>query len=205
MAPKNLKLIYFDARGRAEIIRLVLAATGQKFEDIRITQEQWPSEKPKTPFGQVPVIEIDGKKYGQGLAIATYCAREFGLYGKSNLDALQIDQVVQLGVDFKTAATKLFYEKDEKKKEEILKSLKEVEVPKYLGFFEKLLKENKTGYFVGNSLTLADVYVYDTIYFMVKKGILTTEGFPHLQELYKKIVNHDKLKPYLEKRKDTDM
>lgn len=35
------------------------------------------------PTGQLPVLEIDGKKYGQSLAIARYLAREYGKLYKS--------------------------------------------------------------------------------------------------------------------------
>ncbi|KAK6994499.1 glutathione S-transferase 6 [Biomphalaria glabrata] len=77
MAPKSLKLIYFNGRGRAELSRLILAVAGQKYEDVRIVGENWPAEKSKTPFGQLPVLEVDGQTFGQSLAIATYLAREF--------------------------------------------------------------------------------------------------------------------------------
>ncbi|KAH9509991.1 Glutathione S-transferase 7 [Bulinus truncatus] len=204
MAPKNIKVLYFDARGRAEIIRLLLTAAGQSFEDVRFTKETWPAEKPKTPFGQLPVIELDGKRYAQSVAIATYIAREFGLYGKTNLDGLQIDQVVQLGMDFWGAAVKVFYESDEKKKAELFKNLKEVEAPKILAHFERLLKESGTGYFVGNSLTLADFFVYDIIYANAKRGALSIDGFPLLKELYKKVESNNNIKAYLSKRKETE-
>ncbi|KAH9508185.1 Glutathione S-transferase 7 [Bulinus truncatus] len=196
MAPKNIKIIYFDARGRAEVCRIILAAAGQSWDDVRHTKETWPTEKPNTPFGQLPVLEIDGKRYAQSIAMANYCAREF--------DGLQIDQVVQLGNDFLSAAVKAFYESDENKKAELLKNLKEVEAPKYLTFFERLLKESGTGYFVGNSLTLADIYVYDLIYSFSKRGQLTTDGYPHLQELTKIVESNDKIKKYLASRKDTE-
>ena len=52
------KLNYFNGRGRAELIRLVFAAAGQKYEDHRIEKEQWPELKAKTPFGQAPWLEI---------------------------------------------------------------------------------------------------------------------------------------------------
>lgn len=35
------------------------------------------------PTGQMPVLEIDGKKYSQSLAIARYLAREYGKLYKS--------------------------------------------------------------------------------------------------------------------------
>lgn len=35
------------------------------------------------PTGQMPVLEIDGKKYSQSLAIARYLAREYGKIYKS--------------------------------------------------------------------------------------------------------------------------
>ena len=41
---KSVKLYYFDARGRAEKIRLVLAAGGIKYTNTVVTD--WPSMKP---------------------------------------------------------------------------------------------------------------------------------------------------------------
>ena len=42
----SYKVTYFDGRGNGEIIRLTLSAAGQKFEDERISQENWPKFKP---------------------------------------------------------------------------------------------------------------------------------------------------------------
>lgn len=205
MAPKSYKLYYFDARGRAEVSRLIFAAAGQKYEDIRLTGEQWGAEKPKTPNGQLPVLEIDGKKYSQSIAIANYLAKEFGFYGKTTEDGLKIDQVVQTAADFLAAASKSYFEKDEAKKAELLKNVKEVEAPKYLAFFEKLLKESGTGHFVGSTLTLADINFYDLAYAFTQRGVWKLDGYPLLQALYKKVESNDKIKAYLAKRKQTDM
>lgn len=53
------KLYYFNAKGRAEPIRLIFAAAGQKYEDIRFERDEWPQHKPKSPTGQSPFIEIN--------------------------------------------------------------------------------------------------------------------------------------------------
>ena len=45
MGGHKYKLIYFDARGRAETIRLILAAAGIKYEDCRVPFEEWSSLK----------------------------------------------------------------------------------------------------------------------------------------------------------------
>ena len=45
MAPK-IKLIYFDARGRAEMNRIMLNYGGVEFEDYIIKYEEWEQIKP---------------------------------------------------------------------------------------------------------------------------------------------------------------
>ena len=42
----NIKLVYFDTAGRAEISRLILAQAGVKYEDKRVTKEEWAAMKP---------------------------------------------------------------------------------------------------------------------------------------------------------------
>ena len=46
----SYKIVYFNARGAAEISRLVLAAAGAEYEDERVEREDWPSKKPGKLF-----------------------------------------------------------------------------------------------------------------------------------------------------------
>ena len=89
------KLYYFDVRALAEVVRLVFAAAGQKYEDIRFTREKWPEWKPKAPFGKAPFLEVtDGSKtftLSQSKAIARYLSRKFGLAGKDDEESALID------------------------------------------------------------------------------------------------------------------
>merc|ERR1711874_391096 len=200
MANANMKITYFNAKGRAELSRLVLAAAGKKYEDIRFKGDDWPKFKPQTPFGQSPTLEVDGKVYGQSMAIATYLAREFGLYGKTNLDGLAIDQYVQLIQDLVAVAVKGFMEKDEAKKAEIWKTFKETDSPKYVGFFEKGLKDNGTGFLVGNQLTLADIAVFDLMTGMLDEKLCGLDNFPLVKALVAKVGAVDKIKTWVETR-----
>lgn len=43
------------------------------------------------PLGQMPVLEIDGKKYNQSKAVMRCLAKKFGLYGSSDEEAWEID------------------------------------------------------------------------------------------------------------------
>lgn len=46
------------------------------------------------PFGQVPVLEVDGKKINQSTAICRWLAKQHGLAGKNDWEALEIDAAV---------------------------------------------------------------------------------------------------------------
>lgn len=46
------------------------------------------------PYGQVPVLEVDGKKMGQSIAICRYAAQLAKLDGDNAVENLEIDGVV---------------------------------------------------------------------------------------------------------------
>ena len=57
-----VKVYYFDIYAKAEPIRMLLNHAKVEFEDVRMTQEQWPAIKQELnlEFGQVPAVELDG-------------------------------------------------------------------------------------------------------------------------------------------------
>lgn len=106
----HYKLIYFPIRGAAEPSRQVLAVAGIKFEDERIPPEEWPNRKAGeslclkllsgTPFGHLPVLEVDGKPLAQSCAIVRYLARQFGLAGKMPFEEALVDSLIDQFKDY---------------------------------------------------------------------------------------------------------
>lgn len=47
-----------------------------------------------TPYGQLPMLVADGKKVAQSTAICRYLAKQCGLAGKNDWEALLIDATI---------------------------------------------------------------------------------------------------------------
>ena len=158
----KLTIIYPDVPfWRAEISRMALFIGGIDFEDLRPSREE--IDKLRTegifPFGQFPVLQVDGKTIAQSGAIARYCGKLSGLYPTDNdFYAAKVDEVIDLATDITVKIRPSLIEKDTKKKSEMRRELAENVLPHWLGFMETLLEDNgKTGYFVNDSLTVADL------------------------------------------------
>uniref|UniRef100_A0A914VAT3 glutathione transferase n=1 Tax=Plectus sambesii TaxID=2011161 RepID=A0A914VAT3_9BILA len=200
------KLTYFNIMGRGEPIRLIFAQGGIDYEDNRVTGDAWTAFKPSTPFGQLPVLEVDGKMLAQSGAICTYLAKQSGLNGKDDWEAAKIQELNGGVEDLLAGFRPWFTEKDETKKKEILEKLTNEKIIPFLDRYEKFLADNGTGFFVGNDVTQADLNLFHWLGFLAH-GICP-EPFKKYAELNKflaKIGGLPKIAAWLEKRPKTDM
>jgi len=202
----GIKLTYFNTRGRAEPARLILAQAGVEYEDIRLEREQWPAIKPSVPMGQLPFMEVEGKKICQSIAIARYCARRFGLAGNTDLEAALADQAVDAMGDLVSELVKVMHEKDEAKKAQLGKVLKEEKVPAWLAMMEGVLTAQGGKYFSGAGLTWADICVYNILSSMKDRlGEPPVKTCPNLTALVSRVGNLPNIKKWVETRPVTAM
>ena len=87
-------LIYFNARGGGEAIRLIFAQAGVEYEDKRLSNEQWAERKPTTPTGALPLLEVDGVAFPGSGPIARFVAERHGLAGANDLEKLRLAGIV---------------------------------------------------------------------------------------------------------------
>lgn len=105
MSQPTYKLYYFDLKGLAEAIRFLLAYGGIEYEDVRVARDDWPELKKTMPMGQLPVLEVDGKRVYQSSAISRYLAKKVGLAGSNDWESLIIDSAVDTINDFRLSKT----------------------------------------------------------------------------------------------------
>jgi len=209
MPEHSIKLYYFPMRGRAETARLILAYAGIKYDNVLISAEQWPSMKDKMPMGQLPVLEVDGKQLCQSASIARYLAREYGLAGKNNWDTARADMLSDGMFDMWVHLNPVYMPKLEgniKLMEENWSKFVQEHLKKFLDRYTRFLNENKTGYFVGDSLTWADIAVAEFISALTECFNPTAaDGHPELKEFSRKILSLPQLKSYAESRPPTPL
>ena len=86
------RLTYFDMRGRAEAIRLLLHATQTEFEDKRIvSRDEWVALKPTLPFGALPIYESQEVRLCESHAILRHLGRHLGSPTHNGLSTAELD------------------------------------------------------------------------------------------------------------------
>ncbi|KAI6220623.1 hypothetical protein M3Y99_01600700 [Aphelenchoides fujianensis] len=80
----HYKLMYFPVRNLGECPRLIFHYANVPFEDFKIPFDEWPTTyKNKTPYGKIPVLEVDGKPLCESTTIIRYLAKRYKLAGKT--------------------------------------------------------------------------------------------------------------------------
>jgi glutathione S-transferase len=156
----QLKLTYFDFHGgRAEPARLAMAIGGVAFEDHRFTFAEFPEVRKSTPFGQVPVLHVDGTQVTQSDSILRYAGRLAGLYPSDPFQALLCDEVMFVVEEASMKLGPTFRMTGEEQKAARL-ALVNGSIPVYLRWLQSQLMTHGGEYFSDNRLTIADLKVF---------------------------------------------
>ncbi|MGB8931853.1 MAG: glutathione S-transferase [Anaeromyxobacteraceae bacterium] len=166
-------LIYFAGRGRAELIRLVLAEAGVDYQEHVVGKGTAPVNGRPTdftelkatgdlPFEALPVWEEpDGFRLAQSLAIASHVARAHGLVGRTPVEVARCDEWLG-AVDDVRAQLRRLSSAPAEERAAIRTDLRTVTLPRWLGYLDRRLRANDDGrgFAVGAGVTIADLALW---------------------------------------------
>ncbi|XP_036308424.1 glutathione S-transferase Mu 3 [Pipistrellus kuhlii] len=164
---KSMVLGYWDIRGLAHAIRLLLEFTGTNYEEKRyicggapdFDKSQWLDVKFKLDldFPNLPYL-MDGKnKITQSNAILRYIARKHNMCGDTEEEKIRVDIMENQIMDFRMQLVRICYNKDHEK----LKPTYLEQLPGQLKQFSLFL--GKFSWFAGDKLTFVDFLTYDVL------------------------------------------
>ncbi len=201
----SYKLTYFNSKARVELIRFIFAQAEVPYEDKRVTSAEWQEVKPSTPYGTLPVLEVDGKQLAGTVPIARFLAERFGLAGTNDLENAEIAGIDDVITDLLHMTIKVFQEKDETRKADLKKALGETHVPRYLGVLEKRAKNSGTpeGWLWGK-LTWPDFDLYMILDFVEMYIPDVTKNYPTLATLRTSVETLPNIVKWIKERPQTE-
>ncbi|KAG3281314.1 glutathione S-transferase Mu 1 [Ictidomys tridecemlineatus] len=196
-----MTLGYWNIRGLAHPIRLLLEYTDSSYEEKKYTmgdapdydRSQWLNEKFKLglDFPNLPYL-IDGPhKITQSNAILRYLARKHNLCGETEEEKIRVDILENQVVDVRMHFIMLCYNPDfEKKKPEYLETL-----PEKIKLFSQFL--GKRPWFAGDKITYVDFITYDVLDQHRVFEPKCLEAFPNLKDFMSRFEGLKKISAYM--------
>jgi glutathione S-transferase len=209
-------LWYWDGiPGRGEFVRLALEAGGIPYRDrarepggdeaiIRDmkTRDRHP------PFAP-PYLVGDGMTIGQVANILLFLGEKHGLAPKDPAGRLWVHQVQLTIADLVAEAhdvhhpiaTSLYYEDQKKEAARRAKHFREERIPKFLGWFERVLVQEGLWMAGGDKWTYADLSLFqliDGLRYAFPRRMSTLAGqYPKIMRLYERVAALPELQAYL--------
>ena len=163
-----MKLHYFDFYARAEPIRFLAAHAKLPLENVYMTFEEWPTAKTSGlyEFGQLPMLEIEGKQLVESWSILRYLGRLYGYYSDEDLEAAyRIDSILDSCEDFMRTRFKFTSEQDADRKQTGKDFFYNTYLPMWVKAIEKRIASNVSQkHAVGAKVTIADFGLAATIF-----------------------------------------
>lgn len=197
----SLRLTYFGFDGsRGLECRLALTLAGLPFEDHRIGREEWMALKPTTPFGSLPVLEVDGESLAQCNAILTWIGRGHGLHPADPWQAARHEALMCAVEDLRSKIPGADLGDAEKQ------AAREAFAAGWLAQWSRTVSDAIVGPFVaGDQLNVVDLKIY-TILRAFKAGAYdhlpwsVFDGYPKLLALFAAVDAHPGVRGYFASR-----
>ena len=199
-----IKLIYFDFDfWRIDILRLSLSFAKIPYDYQRIPRKEWPSTKKKFPFGQLPVMILNGKYFSQTHSLAKFCAKQSSLYDNDDMKVLIIDQVLDWANEITNhiapSIRAAMREKDFVKSKRLRKEFIEKDLLTWFSYLEKLFIESSLqSKFFTDKFSIADITAWRLLFWfcsgkldMIPSSFL--DKVPVLKKYYNDISNYTPL------------
>jgi glutathione S-transferase len=169
---------------------------GVDFEDRRLARSDWPAFKTTTPFGGLPIFEIEGKPpVSQSNAILGYIGRRYGLFPQDEWETLRLDSLMAAAEHIRLLISGTF---DIKDKEELAKKRAELADGPIKAWGASLEKQIVGPFAAGSAISVADVKLFVVVGWL-KSGVLdhipasVLDPFPKLEKLYQSVLSHPKV------------
>lgn len=206
-------------QGRGEFVRLALEDAGADYVDVARADDDRggigpmldaisdPSE-PRPPFAP-PFLRDGDVLIGQTAAILLYLGPRLGLVGPSEADRIWTHQIQLTIADMVDEAhdshhpvgVGLFYEDQKPEAARRARDFREGRIPKFFGWFERVLDRNGGGYLVGRGVSYADLSLFQLVegllYAFPKATGSALRAVPHVGRLRDAVAGRPRIAGYL--------
>lgn len=200
-AKTQATLYYFSGRGLADQIRWLLAATNITFTHKAIDDRKLflKMTERQLPFGQLPMLQIDGVELVQTQAIIRYLARRANIAGETPADEVKCDMMAETIRDLVNLITQApFHRFGSSSGGEKYKMLLKDKWNFVGQRFEVILAGNGGQVLVGTKLTYVDILLAHILTWYVEEcGPEIVTDMPHLIELQNTILSMNSIKEFI--------
>ena len=202
-------------QGRGEFVRLALEEAGADYDDVArgsrgtaVMMKMMAAQGGTPPFAP-PFLKAGKLVIGQAANILFYLGSRHGLAPKAEAGRLWVHQLQLTVTDFVAEvhdthhpiATSLYYEDQRAPAKKRTAEFWKERVPKYLGYFERLLADNGGAFVTGRRLTHVDLSLFQIVeglrYAFPNKMKAFEHEIPGLVELHDRVAARPNIRAYL--------
>jgi glutathione S-transferase len=211
--PMRYELYYWPGiQGRGEYVRLALEEAGADYADVareRISAMMKMMEAGGTPPFAPPFLKAGKLVIGQTANILFYLGARHGLAPKVEAGKLWVHQLQLTITDFvleihdthHPLGPSLYFEDQRTPAKKRTDEFWQERVPKYLGYFEQLLKNSGGSFVTGRRLTYVDLSMFQIVeglrYAFPKRMKAFEHKIPGLIDLHDRVAARPNIKAYL--------
>jgi glutathione S-transferase len=209
------ELFYWpDIQGRGEFVRLALEDAGADYVDVarkpggvdrmmKMTQAEKrpPFAPPFLKAGKLVIAQVAGILFYLGPRVRLAPADEAGRLWLNQLQLTVTDFVKEIHDTHHPVGSGLYYEDQKSEAKRYTQGFLDERAPKYLGYFERVLKKSGGPWLLGRKFTYIDLSIFQLIEglrYAFPKGVKRLErGVPGLVDVHDRVAKRPGIKAYV--------